>query len=120
MEKIANGLYRLTFGQPEAFTPVSVLKPEPRFDALNDLTDGDLPFSEEDIRSRERAGGFLLEIPLSPEEDLYGLGLMLKSFRQRSHGYIRIHICSAAVFKLKGNIEIISGTYAYTRVFRRK
>ena len=82
MEKIANGLYRLTFGQPEAFTPVSVLKPEPRFDALNDLTDGDLPFSEEDIRSRERAGGFLLEIPLSPEEDLYGLGLMLKSFRQ--------------------------------------
>lgn len=82
MEKIANGLYRLTFGEPEELTPVSVLKPEPRFGELNARPDYGIPFPEEEICCRRRAGSFLVEVPLSPEEDLYGLGLMLKSFRQ--------------------------------------
>lgn len=80
--KLANGIYRLSFGTPEDLTPVSVLKPQPCYDAINALPDGQLPFPKEAISFRERAGGCLLELPLDPAEDLYGMGLMLKSFRQ--------------------------------------
>lgn len=80
--KIANGVYRLTFGSPEEFTPVSVLKPNIRLDSLNRLQDNALPFPAESILFKEKAGGCLLEIPLDPKEDIYGMGLMLKSFRQ--------------------------------------
>ena len=82
MNKIANGVYKMTFGLPEELTPVRVLKPDIRTDTLNTLRDIDCPFQESDIKTTERAGAFLLEIPLSPQEDIYGLGLMLKSFRQ--------------------------------------
>lgn len=80
--KIANGVYRLTFGEPEKFTPVSVLKPNIQLESINQLQDQSLPFSVDSILFKERAGGCLLEIPLAPEEDIYGMGLMLKSFRQ--------------------------------------
>ena len=80
--KIANGVYRLTFGVPEELTPVSVLKPNVQLDFLNRLQDNALPFPAESILFKEKAGGCLLEIPLDPKEDIYGMGLMLKSFRQ--------------------------------------
>lgn len=47
-----------------------------------ELSDKAAPFTESDIRFRKRTGAVTLELPLEPSEDLYGLGLMLKSFRQ--------------------------------------
>lgn len=82
MEQLASGIYRITVGQPELLTPVSVLQPEPRQETLAKLKNFDTPFLEKDIRFQRRAGGCLLELPLSSSEDLYGLGLMMKSFRQ--------------------------------------
>ncbi len=82
MKKIANGVYRLTFGLPEELTPVTVLKPQPVMEALQALSDNPMPFDGEQISLRKRAGGCVLELPLGADEDLYGLGLMLKSFRQ--------------------------------------
>lgn len=82
MIKIANGIYKMTFGTPEKFTPVSILKPDIRYTELNELSDNAAPFTESDIRFRKRTGAVTLELPLEPSEDLYGLGLMLKSFRQ--------------------------------------
>lgn len=82
MKKIANGIYRLTLGKPEDVSLVSVLEPTPRLEKLNELTDMPVPFDERMIHLTKRQGGCLLEIPLDPEEELYGLGLTLKSFRQ--------------------------------------
>lgn len=82
MQKIAHGIYKITVGTPEAFTPVSILQPQPRLDALNQLPDNACPFTEEQLNLRLRAGGCTVEIPLDSSEDLYGLGLTLKSFRQ--------------------------------------
>ena len=82
MEKIANGIYKITVGTPETFTPVSVLKPRPRLETINRLSDGPCPFTEEQIGLRHRAGGCTVELPLDISEDVYGLGLTLKSFRQ--------------------------------------
>jgi alpha-D-xyloside xylohydrolase len=85
MKKLANGIYRLTLGTPEAITPIRVLKPASRWDTLNRLPDYDLPFQDADVSFRKTRRGFLIEIPLAQGEDVYGLGLQLKSFRQTAH-----------------------------------
>lgn len=82
MEKLANGVYVMRFGTEEALTPYSILKPNARWEQLASLSDPALPFEEGDVRVKARAGGFLLELPLEQGEDVYGLGLTLKSFRQ--------------------------------------
>lgn len=82
MEKLANGVYVMHFGTEEQFTPYSVLQPKSRKEQLDALSDPKLPFSENDVRTKVRAGGFLLELPLEQGEEVYGLGLTLKSFRQ--------------------------------------
>lgn len=82
MIKIANGIYKLTFGTPEVLTPVSVLKPNTRYEDLNALSDNLPPFAEEDVVFSRRKGSVTLELPLTADEDIYGLGLTLKSFCQ--------------------------------------
>lgn len=82
MQKIAKGIYQMTVGRPEKFTPVSVLQPQPRYEVLNQLSDGACPFTEEQLGLRVRAGSCTVEIPLDISEDVYGMGLTLKSFRQ--------------------------------------
>ncbi len=82
MEKLASGIYRFRFGTPEDLTPFRVLSPVAADRRLGELPDTQLPFGEESIGFRLRKGGCLLEIPLSADEDIYGMGLQLKSFRQ--------------------------------------
>lgn len=82
MDQLANGVYVLRFGTEEALTPYSVLQPKPRWKQLNALSDPARPFGEADVRTKARPGGFLLELPLEQGEEVYGLGLTLKSFRQ--------------------------------------
>jgi len=82
MIKIANGIYKLTFGTPEVLTPVSVLKPNTRYEDLNALSDTLPPFAEEDVVFSRRKGSVTLELPLTADEDIYGFGLTLKSFCQ--------------------------------------
>lgn len=82
MEKIANGVYSLTIGTPEQLTPMSVLRPQSRIEQLNGMEDCPPPFAAVQVRSRTTPRGLLLELPAEPEEDFYGLGLTLKSFRQ--------------------------------------
>ncbi len=82
MNKLANGVYKITLGEPEKITPVKILKPEMKYMELNSLKDNPMPFPKESILSKKTSRGYLLEIPLDGGEDVYGLGLQLKSFRQ--------------------------------------
>lgn len=82
MEKLANGLYVMRFGTEESLTPYQILKPQSRWAQLNQLSDGALPFDEKAVRTKARPSGFLVELPLEAGEEVYGLGLTLKSFRQ--------------------------------------
>lgn len=81
MEKIASGVYRITAGEPEKFTPVKILKPVPS-ENLDRLPDNPCPFGDGDIKIMCAEGSCTLEIPLGDDEDIYGFGLQLKSFRQ--------------------------------------
>ena len=73
MIRIANGIYKMTFGTPEKFTPVSVLGTDPDNRGLSVLPDNKPPFCEDDIVFSRRKGAITLEIPLDPSEDVYGL-----------------------------------------------
>ena len=85
MQKIANGIYKLRWGVPEKVTPVSVLQPNMKEEALSKLPDVSIPFSADSIKIKKTARGVLVEIPLAMDEDVYGFGLQLKSFRQTAH-----------------------------------
>ena len=82
MEQIFPGVVRLTFGTPETDTPSRQIyvKP-PRAEALAALPPAEFPFGAESIRFRTAARGCRLELPLTPAEDVYGLGLNLKRLR---------------------------------------
>ena len=79
IEQISSGVFRLTFGTPEPDTPSRqcYVKP-PRHEALAAMPEAEFPFGAEQIRFHTGARGCRLELPLSSEEDVYGLGLNLK------------------------------------------
>jgi alpha-D-xyloside xylohydrolase len=79
----APGVEIVSAGSPDQFTP-QVLKPEmPAMEALQQLTPAALPFKPADIRIRVTNRGCVVEIPLSPDEQLYGFGMQINSFNQK-------------------------------------
>lgn len=83
MEKLANGVYKLTFGQEEKHTPAQLLQVAPRIDALREKSDSaTFPFSESDITFRTMPSGCVITLPMAEEERIYGFGLQMKSFMQ--------------------------------------
>src|SRR5208337_5259101 len=81
-KQIYPGVWRATLGKPERFTPVesrlvpvqtAAFEKQPRVDAV--------PLAA--IKGRRLTRGFLLEVPLRPGEEVYGLGLQMMSLAQR-------------------------------------
>ncbi|MBD0381494.1 glycoside hydrolase family 31 protein [Paenibacillus sedimenti] len=78
MERIANGIWRLRFGQPETHTPVQLRETEIKMEQLNKLEcTGTPPFASHEIEIKEAARGIHIELPLTAEEHIYGFGLQL-------------------------------------------
>lgn len=78
MEKVANGVWKITFGQPETHTPVSLRKTEVQKERLDKLAGNGLaPFTEEEIVIRATSRGVYIELPLTADEHIYGFGLQL-------------------------------------------
>lgn len=82
-ENVLAGIWKLTFGQPEAFTPTTVVAHAPKADGLAKLPHAPLPFSLEDISFTIYGRGCRLVIPMGAEEHIYGFGLQMKSFDQK-------------------------------------
>jgi alpha-D-xyloside xylohydrolase len=80
-QQILPGVWKLSFGRPEAITPVSTRHYPPHATALAALpAAGALPI---EVAGEATARGFLLRVPLAPYEMVYGLGLQFQSFIQR-------------------------------------
>ncbi|KIL40732.1 glycoside hydrolase [Gordoniibacillus kamchatkensis] len=78
MERIANGVWRVRFGQPEQHTPVTLRETEIRTEQLNELKcTGTPPFSIDEVSLKETNRGVQIELPLAAEEHIYGFGLQL-------------------------------------------
>lgn len=76
------GVFKVTVGKPDAFTPERFREELPQVNALKKLPDGKLPFNLADIKVNFNARGTIIELPLSGDEQLYGFGLQMGSFRQ--------------------------------------
>lgn len=78
------GIWKMTLGEPEKLTPVSVRDTAPDEPGLRALPDaGACPIAANEVRSHTARRGYLVSLPLAGGEIVYGLGLQLLSFIQR-------------------------------------
>ncbi len=81
LELVYPGVWKLSFGLPSSHTPVAFRSKPPAAGAF--LPPAERPPLDCDaIRFEATRRGCRLELPHDASEDLYGLGLQLKSFRQ--------------------------------------
>jgi len=81
-KQVHPGVWRATIGTPERYTPVSSRLVPPQTDAFAKLPSADsapLP----SITGRRTTRGCLVQLPLRPDEQIFGFGLQLLSFAQR-------------------------------------
>lgn len=78
MERISNGIWKLSWGKPEEHTPIKLRTSEIEHESLNKLEKVETAtFSKDDIQVKVSARGVLIELPLKAEEQIYGFGLQL-------------------------------------------
>ena len=68
---------KITLGTPEAITPVKFSN------VNNNLIQGDVTYDTSLIRFKVTASGCVIEMPLDPDEEVFGFGLQLKGFDHR-------------------------------------
>lgn len=81
-KQIYPGVWQATIGTPERYTPVSSRLVPPQTDAflkLPNVVAAPLP----PIEGKRTTRGCLVQLPLRPNEQIYGLGLQLMSLAQR-------------------------------------
>lgn len=81
-KQIHPGVWRATLGAPERYTPVSSRTVEPQttaFEKLPNVTAAPLPA----VAGQRMERGYVVQLPLRPGEQIYGLGLQFLSFAQR-------------------------------------
>ena len=81
-KQVHPGVWKATLGVPEKFTPISSRLVPPKNEALARLPDvvaASLPA----IHGKRMVRGYKVELPLRPQEQIYGLGLQFMSHAQR-------------------------------------
>ncbi len=81
-KQVHPGVWRATIGTPERFTPVSSRLVPAQMDAfakLPKVSAAPLP----PIEGTQTARGSMIQIPLRPDEQIFGFGLQMLSFSQR-------------------------------------
>jgi len=81
-KRIHPGVWQATMGTPEQFTPVSNRMIPPNaaaFERLPRVDTAPLPA----IQGQRLARSFMVQLPLRPDEEIYGLGLQMMSLAQR-------------------------------------
>lgn len=78
----ANGVFKISEGTIDEFTPEKFREKEADIDALKQLPKGDLPFDISEIGIHINERGCEIAIPLADGEQLYGFGLQVGSFNQ--------------------------------------
>lgn len=79
--QIAPGIWRIRLGHPEALTPLHYRSAPIAKDALNQMpAAGKMPLDVNEIAFHASSHGCAVELPLSPDEHIYGFGLNTKLF----------------------------------------
>ena len=86
----AHGVYKISEGKIDKFTPEKFREKEADFEMLKQLPKGDLPFDINEIAININERGCEIAIPLSDGEELYGFGLQVGSFNQNGQRKVPI------------------------------
>ncbi|PXV87768.1 alpha-D-xyloside xylohydrolase [Lachnotalea glycerini] len=80
MKAIANGIWRITIGEPETWNPTSIRKFPVKNEALEKLKKRKIkPEVMEQMQWETSIRGITITLPMEASEDIYGFGLQLKS-----------------------------------------
>lgn len=80
MERIANGIWKIVLGEPEALTPVKYQDYTMKMNALDELPVREsLPSVFGQLAWKQTSRGLTVTLPMATTEDIYGFGLQLKS-----------------------------------------
>lgn len=83
IEKVANGVWKITYGEQEKIKP-SDFKKDVETSAISKLPNSDKsPISLADVKFSQTAKGALAELKMDPSERIYGFGLQVNTFEQR-------------------------------------
>ena len=89
-EKTA-GVWNVSVGTPEKFNLLSELQITPKYEAIQQMGEADLPISKEDICMEVVDGKTYIRFPLEKGEKIFGLGLNFKTVEQRGR-IMRLHV----------------------------
>lgn len=98
MEQVAKGIYKITLGEPERYTPEYFRLLQMKAEAIDELPiSKKAALTEEDITWRRTQRGVTVMLPISSEEDIYGFGLQLFRFNQAGkRRYMKVNSDPAA------------------------
>ena len=98
MKEIGHGIYQVTLGNPEKFTPLSFRAFPMKTESLDLMDEGGFcPIQEEEIKWKKTKRGITVNLPMETTEDIYGFGLQLKSFNHAGkRRYIKVNSDPAA------------------------
>ena len=82
-EEIAPGIIKLQAGEIDTFTPYSLFGGKPAVEAMKQLPAAKPPFSPDEVQIKITDRGWLIEVPLEDNEQIYGFGLQFETFGQR-------------------------------------
>jgi len=77
------GTYVSKVNTPNTYNLLSSCNKDPKGEAINRLSDNEIPIDVTEIRSLTKNGKTFLHFPLDKGEQLYGLGLNFKTVKQR-------------------------------------
>jgi len=82
-EKVAPGVTKLTLGTPEKHTPYNLFAKRMKTQSMAQIPPNKSPVNLNDIKINKTKRGCSVAIPLTNEEQIYGLGMQIGSFQQR-------------------------------------
>ncbi len=82
-ERLEAGVYLIRYGEEDLHTPMKYKEPA-LSEALEKIPPAESPFDPKDIQIRINDRGCIVELPLDKDENIYGFGLQMSSFRQNN------------------------------------
>lgn len=90
--RVAPGVWKAVVGAPEKPTPLSLMELQPSMAALEEMGDRAFPFSPEAIIGGIAGSRVVVQVPLKPDEKLFGLGLQFFKLDHRGRTrYLRVN-----------------------------
>ncbi|HEY3915168.1 MAG TPA: TIM-barrel domain-containing protein [Verrucomicrobiae bacterium] len=99
INEVEPGIWRIRFGTPEKFTPVSLRESDPQTNGFKTLPQSSPPFDLDSIRCRVASSRTVVNVPCNePGDEIYGFGLDPGAYKQKGLAK-NLTVCAAVMEK---------------------